>query len=614
MNLWFKLKSIVALGMIEVSMVALYRLLIKLHIHPVCRIKGEISSQIFFGASRLPKLELPSVSSWNSNGNLFGNIDISLDKSPPTWQANPLTRIKSQFHSAPWWEISDFEEKTGDIKIIWEMSRMDWVIAFAQRARNGDIKSLDRLNAWLVHWLESNPPFLGINWKCGQEASIRVINLCCATLILGQENDSLPGLKDMIRLHLKRIAPTIHYAIAQNNNHGTSEAAALFIGGSWLAASGDLDGKKYEKLGRKWLEDRASKLLEEDGSFSQYSLNYHRMVLDTFSIAEVWLRRLNLQHFSSDFYNSVSKATSWLFQMISPVSGDGPNIGANDGSLLLKLTDSSYRDFRPCVQLSANLFIKHRAYENNDLCDSHLAWMGLDNEESKNLNYINCDYDSGGYKILRSNDATVIFRFPKFRYRPSQADAMHVDFWINGKNILVDAGSYSYNSIPDLSGYFNGTASHNTIQFDDRDQMPRLSRFLFGNWLKTKQVSPILANDSLMSTSACYQDYKGAEHFRQVDLKEHNLKIFDKVNGFKKKAIIRWRLMDSEWIFEKTKDGVQVSNETSKLTISADVPISRAEIVAGWKSLYYMQKQSVSVLEVEVNRAGKIISEFSWVS
>ena len=60
---------------------------------------------------------------------------------------------------------------------------------------------------------------------------------------------------------------------------------------------------------------------------------------------------------------------------------------------------------------------------------------------------------------------------------PSQADAMHVDLWVNGKNLLVDAGSYSYNTNTGLSDYFNGTASHNTVQFDDRDQMPKLGRF-----------------------------------------------------------------------------------------------------------------------------------------
>lgn len=612
MLFWIRLKSIVDLGLTEVFKVAVYRLLIKLRIHPVCRIKGYSSSGVFFGASILPKLGLSSISSWDSSGSLFSYIDVPLDESPPNWQANPITGIKSEFHLTPWWEISDFEEKTGDVKLVWEMSRMDWVVAFAQRARNGDHKSLDRLNTWLAHWLDNNPPYLGVNWKCGQEASIRVIHLCCAALILGQERSSLLGLQELIRLHLRRIAPTIHYAIAQNNNHGTSEAAALFIGGSWLTALGALDGEKYEKMGRKWLEDRASKLVEKDGSFSQYSLNYHRMALDTFSIVEVWLRSLNFQTLSPNFYNSAAQATLWLHQMVSPVSGDGPNLGANDGSLILQLTDSSYRDYRPSVQLASALFLGRRAYSKTGLWDLHLAWLGITNYESDPTRYLNCDYDFGGYKILRSADANIIFRYPRFRYRPSQADSMHIDLWINGINVLSDAGSYSYNSIPDMSGYFNGTASHNTVQFDDRDQMPKLGRFLFGSWLKSKHVPPISVSDAGVSCSASYRDYRGAEHLRQVNLNDTSLNVYDYVKGFKRKAVIRWRLPDSKWILENTLNGVHVSNGVYVLTVKSDVAFIRAEIVEGWKSLFYMQKVPVSVLEVEIGASGSITTEVNW--
>ena len=162
-----------------------------------------------------------------------------------------------------------------------------------------------------MDWLEKNPPYLGLNWKCGQEASIRVINLCCASLILGQEKESLIGLQDLIRLHLQRIAPTINYAIAQDNNHGTSEAAALFMGGSWLNYLGARDGESYERIGRKLLNERVSKLIEKDGSFSQYSLNYHRMMLDTLSICEIWREKLNLKEFTSVFYQNATLATKF---------------------------------------------------------------------------------------------------------------------------------------------------------------------------------------------------------------------------------------------------------------------------------------------------------------
>ena len=608
-----RFKTVLELGLMEFVTVILYRLLIRFSLHPVCTIKGNIPPGPFFAKSRLPKSGMPALSSWDTSAFLFSYLNVSIDE-PPKWLNNPVISDRVGSKLEPWWKISDFDDSVGDIKLIWEQSRMNWVVAFAQRARNGDQRSLKRLNSWLSDWIESNPPYLGPNWKCGQEASIRVMHLSTAALILGQERDSLIGLQELIRLHLHRIAPTINYAMAQNNNHGTSEAAALFIGGSWLHASGAPDGKKYEKLGRRWLDNRASKLIEEDGSFSQYSLNYHRMVLDTFSIAEIWRQRLGRDRFSPLFYDRASRATSWLYQLVCPLSGDGPNLGANDGSHLLQLTESHYRDFRPSVQLASNLFEGRLAYPNNGLWDTHLAWMGIGNKETQPSQYVNCDYDSGGYKVLRATGVNVIFRYPKFNYRPSQADAMHLDLWVNGTNVLVDAGSYSYNSIPDLSGYFTGTASHNTVQFDDRDQMPKLGRFLFGDWLKAKHVSPIATSESLVSCSASYRDFRGAEHYRQINLNSCSLNIFDKVKGFKKKAVIRWRLTESEWILENTKNCIQVSNSLNTLSVSSDVPILRADIVDGWKSLFYMQKQSVRVLEVEIGSAGTISTEFSWTS
>ena len=609
-----KIRTVFDLGIIECLTVILYRVMIKLSIHPVCFIKGDIPSGPFFRKSRLPPSGLTAVSNWDNACNLFSHINIPLINEPPNWLDNPISGGKLNSGMEHWWKISDFDDLTGDIKLVWEQSRMNWVIAFAQRARNGDEGSLQRLNLWLSDWSESNPPYFGPNWKCGQEASIRLIHLCCAALILGQERDTLCSLQQLVRLHLRRIAPTIHYAIAQNNNHGTSEAAALFIGGSWLNSLGVADGTRYEKLGRRWLENRADKLIALDGSFSQYSLNYHRMVVDTFSMAEVWRKHLKDEDFSSAFYSSAARTTSWLYQMICPRSGYGPNIGANDGSLLLQLTDSPYRDYRPCIQLASTLFESQRAYSEKGLWDLQLAWLGVVDKKAMPPQYVQCNYDNGGYKILRAGSANVIFRYPLFRFRPSQADALHVDLWVNGRNTLYDSGTYSYNSKPDMSGYFNGTASHNTIQFDDRDQMPKLGRFLFGSWLKTKQASPILISNDQVSCSASYCDYEGAEHLRQITLSNTRLKVFDIVKGFERKAVIRWRLQDSEWLLGNTPNGVQVSNGVETLSVTSNVAIIRAVIVDGWVSHLYMQKQPCPVLEVEIDTKGTLSTEFRWSS
>ena len=154
---------------------------------------------------------------------------------------------------------------------------------------------------------------------------------------------------------------------------------------------------------------------------------------------------------------------------------------------------------------------------------------------------------------------------------------------------------------------------HNTIQFDDRDQMPRLGRFLFGSWLKASHESPVVVNNHNVSCSASYIDYKGASHNRNISLNASSLIIIDRVSGFKKKAVISWRLPDSQWIKKDIKNGIVISDEMGyKIKISSNKSIVQANIVQGWKSLFYAKKVPVSILKVEINSSGTITTDVNW--
>ena len=453
------------LGLKNIFTVIFYRVRIKFNLHPVCDLYGSIPEAPFFLPSYLPALNLPGCSSWLNNSSIFSCFTVPLGAEAPNWLENPLTGEKLKNPLIPWWKIGDFDSSVGDIKLIWEYSRMEWAVTFAQRARNGDKNSLNRLNEWIQNWLENNPAYLGHNWKCGQEASIRVIHLSCAALILGQYIDCPLGLRQLIKLHLRRIELTLNYSIAQDNNHGTSEAAALFIGGSLLAASGSQQGEIWGKLGRTWLEDRAKNLIENDGSFSQYSVNYHRMMLDTYSFVEVMRCKLNLEPFSQELRRKLHKAADWLYNLVSPVSGDAPNIGANDGARLLPLTDASYRDFRPSVQLAMAIFGDQNAYTGEGLFNEQLEWLSVNRGMKKPEFCVSRVFNDGGYTVLRNHEIMLLFRVPRFKYRPGQADIFHIDLWRAGENIFCDAGTYSYNSTPDLAWYFSATAFNAPVKF-----------------------------------------------------------------------------------------------------------------------------------------------------
>lgn len=598
-----KVRTLLRLGPSNLMRVATYRAGLRSGLHPVQRIRAEAPAGPYFFSQPSSRADAGPAEPVL----LFSRWSVPVAEGPPDWLSDPLTGARVPHPEWPWWQIPDFDAQAGDIKRTWELSRMDWAPRFAQRAALGEAGAADRLEQWISSWVQSNPPYRGPNWKCGQEASIRVMNLAMASLVLKTVERPTQGLLDLIEVHLRRIAPTIQYAVAQDNNHGTSEAAALFVGGSWLADQGRSTGERWERIGRRWLEDRARRLISPDGGFSQYSLNYHRLMLDTLSICEVWRRRLGRPEFSAVWQARARAATDWLRHLINAWNGDGPNVGANDGARLLHLTDTGYRDHRPTVQLAAALFFDAAAFRAGPW--EALTALGVETP-TRDLPPIGSQvFDDVGFAVLARGDAKAVLRYPRFRFRPSQADALHVDLWIEGENLLRDGGSCTY-ADADAVAYFSGVASHNTIQFDGRDQMPRLGRFLFADWLETSWIEPLSEDQGTAGFGAGYRDAAGAGHRRQVRLSRDMMTVIDAVDGFSETAILRWRLAPGDWRLQE--DCTAVGGRRS-VKVTSTAPMKRCEIVAGRESRHYLDQSPIPVLEVEVDRPCELRTEVSWL-
>jgi hypothetical protein len=606
-QLWLKAQTAWRLGPVSLARYFAYQLGVRSKLNPVQRLRANAPDAPFFYPLEESETGFCPPKQWQETAFYFGWFQAPLHGRPPRWHENPFNGQAIAHPDRPWWQIPDFDPAVGDIKTIWEPSRFDWALAHACHSRAGDKTAVARLNQWLTDWLSHNPPYFGPNWKCGQETSIRVMHLAMTALLLKQIENPPAGLVDLVRLHLQRIAPTIQYALAQNNNHGSSEAAALFIGGSWLRRlTGAKEAAQWEQNGRRWLEDRVKTLIAADGSFSQYSVNYHRLLLDTLGMVELWRRRLELPAFSNMWLTRAQAATRWLHAFTDAVTGAAPNLGANDGARLLPLDSSDYLDYRPTVQMTAVLFWQQAVYPPGPW-DARLHWLGIDVPEARLPTPTSQLFDAGGYALLQNEAARVFIRYPRYRFRPGHTDALHVDFWLNGENILRDGGSYSYAAEAAWQNYFRSCASHNSVQFDGRDQMPRLGRFLYGNWLKTEQRE-FLIEDGGGRFTAVYQDWQGAQHRRQIQLTTRSLTVTDWVSDFQQNAVLRWRLQPGEW---RLVDDVCTSGQID-LSVTADVPVVRRELVEGWESRYYMQREPIPVLEVEIAQPGCLQTIISW--
>ncbi len=516
------------------------------------------------------------------------------------WFVNPFNgeRFNSQLH---WTLLSDFDKNVGDIKNVWEVSRFSWVATLSRAyAITEDDKYFITINNWLKDWCQANPLNIGPNWKCGQEAAIRVINLINSSLVLGQHKVPEKQLCDLVNIHLSRIDKNIRYSIVQDNNHGTSEAAGLFIGGLFLVNSFPdyySNSKSYVKKGKRILEDRVKTLISGDGCFSQHSTNYHRLMLDTISFCEYWRKEFLAVRFSASFYNKAKAATLWLYQLTDLKSGNTVNLGANDGALLNVLNSANYRDYQPTLQLAFSVFFQNSVFDKDIAGNESLFWLSLKNQLSNDIIGKSQLYKSGYCKI-QGNNSWALVRFPYFKFRPSHNDSLHFDLWINGKNVICDAGSYSYNP-PENEKHINLTSvkHHNTVCFDNKDQMPKVSRFLLAEWLKTDFVSDLVEENGVASWGAGYTDRAGNKHIRYIKMKESQWTVEDTISGNFKSAIIGFNIDDELCRLDGRK--VLLSNATIEAPDNTYSDIEDTII-----SQYYFQKRTIKRLNIKVDRPG----------
>lgn len=212
-----------------------------------------------------------------------------------------------------------------------------------------------------------------------------------------------------------------------------------------------------------------------------------------------------------------------------------------------------------------------------------------------------------GCFIYRNKSVLLVFKRPIFNFRPSQSDAMHIDLWIGGQNVLRDGGSYSYNSSFDKSNYYNGVASHNTVQFDGRNQMPRFGRFLFGSWLKEHKFNFYQSNKS-MYISTGYNDYLGAFHQRTITLKEKEILIEDAVKSFKTLAKINWRLNASGWVYVLSSEN-KTDFEINLISNEIKGDFSKS---CGLESLFYHNESKIPVIYKGLNKEGRFSTKIIW--
>lgn len=403
------------------------------------------------------------------------------------WTSNPETNYQYDI-TKHWSEINDFNPLNGDIKYVWEKSRFSYLLTIMRYDYHFNEDHSDFVFAEIECWIDLNPINQGPNWKCSQEISLRIFNWMYLLTFYKNANALTESLWDKIQNVIYWSLHHVYYhidfsRIAVRNNHSITETLALTA--SELFFPFIPETKKWAREGRKWFEQELNYQVYNDGTFLQFSMNYHRVLIQLLSLGISFTEK-NAKPFSKLVYDKAYKSLNFLYQCTQPENGFLPNYGANDGALFFPLTENQYRDYRPQLNTLHLILTGKKLFEENFILED-FQWFHTENPPKHNFDKLTqkkgvMSFEKGGYYICRTETSFTFIRCGSHKDRPSHADNLHVDVWVKGKNILRDSGTYKYNTENEIVNYFTGTKGHNSVVVNNESQMLKGSRFIWFYW------------------------------------------------------------------------------------------------------------------------------------
>jgi len=522
------------------------------------------------------------------------------------WLTNPLTNYKYDI-TKHWTEIKDIDPNAGDIKYVWEKSRFSFLYMLIRYDYHFQIDNAILVFDEILSWITANPINKGPNYKCSQEISLRIMNWTFA-LYYYRNSEVLSEEKFQIIINsiygqLNHVFNNINFSRKSvRNNHAITETLMLYLSG--LLFPFFPEAKIWKKKGKQWFEEEIEYQIYEDGSYLQFSMNYHRVVVQLLTWAII-LSEKNNENLNSIIYERSKKSVEFLINHLNLKNGWLPNYGANDGALFFKLNNCDYRDYRPQLNALKYALDKTVLYE-DEFSTEDIYWYGAKKYKIKKVDNLGIHaFEQGGYYTIRDKETFTFIRCGRHKDRPQQADNLHVDIWINGDNVLLDSGSFLYNTDIELVKYFNGTKSHNTIMLGNYDQMLKGERFVWYYW--SQALSAKLDEDN--------HSYSFKGIIKAFEYVEQGIKHKREIRKYKNK--IEWEIIDS--LFHNTSFPlVQIWNldkkYSDKIILNA-FDENGKEIVPtfneGWFSAYYGIKEK-SLQIIFSTDTKKIFTKIKW--
>lgn len=261
-------------------------------------------------------------------------------------------KVNFDFNINEWSKNIKFGEVGVDVKVPWELSRMQHLLKMAIVAINyKDVEEdfIIEFKNQVLDFISMNPLYRGVNWNCTMEVAIRSVNLLLSYDIFSQldkKNILNKNFKNIfinsILDHGNFIINNLEWDNGNRANHYLANIGGLLFISAYF---------KNHKKGDKWLDFSMKQIKNElnyqffnDGSNFENSTNYHvlsgEIIVYSTAIILALIRNNKLidkNYFDKDYIQKIYNIGNFI-DRISKNDGTIPQIGDNDSGSFVTIT------------------------------------------------------------------------------------------------------------------------------------------------------------------------------------------------------------------------------------------------------------------------------------
>ena len=468
----------------------------------------------------------------------------------PDWFADPVTGRRSDAERYAFRINHRSEQQTGNIKQVWEISRLHHLTLLATAwFLSQDERYARRVADQLRSWWQENPFLSGVHWTSGIEIGIRLISLAWIRRLL----DGWPGAAALfehndlavqqIYWHQQYLA-TFRSRGSSANNHVIAEAAGQLTAScafGWFPESG-----RWRQQSARLLSDELASNTFPSGIGRELASDYQCFVAELGLVAATEAGAAGYPLDEAAWQRLAAMADSGAAVLDErqrpPRQGDG------DEGLVL-LLDAPGRAGWPSLLALGDALFGRLGWWPGTSADVRSTLVGamagqvaaLSGRPAQRPSH----FADAGMTVLRTAPGAGPEIWCRCDGGPhgylsiaahAHADALSVEVRYGGVDVLADPGTYCYHGEPAWRSYFRSTIAHNTVELGGQNQSAEGGPFLWLRHARTQQLEARNAGP-LARWSAEHDGYTSldppARHRRTVTLDRaaRSLAIVDEIDA-----------------------------------------------------------------------------------